>query len=429
MDATITKRTDTSFTIEIEIPYEKQSLLDAEDLIQQQINKAGALATGEALTQFDTDGSPLWVDGTKLTSKGLIRKCYQTPYGDVEVMRHIYQSSKGGRGYCPLEYQARIITTATPKLAKMVSSKYAEMCGAHVQKDLAENHGRSLSKSHIQAISDVVGSLASVKEAAWTYTLPTLEREVASVAVGLDGTCMMMCEDGARQAMVGTVALYDAEGERLHTLYTAARPEYGKQVFFQQLEQEVTRVKQAYPTATYVGVADGATDNWTFLERYTDIQTVDFFHAAGYVGQVGQAVFPTEAEPSWTDTTCHALKHTDDAAAQICGEMQQFLTRPLSPSVRATIDTAVTYFKNQGPRMTYAQNLAAHLPIGSGVTEAACKVIVKQRLCGAGMRWKDHGASVVLTLRCLRYTEGRWAQFWQKIDRYGFSLASVRGVC
>ena len=63
MDAKITKRTDTSFTIEIDIPYEKASLLEAEELIQQQINKAGTLATGEALTQFDADGRPLWVDG------------------------------------------------------------------------------------------------------------------------------------------------------------------------------------------------------------------------------------------------------------------------------------------------------------------------------------------------------------------------------
>jgi hypothetical protein len=35
--------------------------------------------------------------------------------------------------------------------------------------------------------------------------------------------------------------------------------------------------------------------------------------------------------------------------------------------------------------MDYAGRVAANEPIGSGVTEAACKVIVKQRLCGSGM--------------------------------------------
>ena len=29
-----------------------------------------------------------------------------------------------------------------------------------------------------------------------------------------------------------------------------------------------------------------------------------------------------------------------------------------------------------------------YFPIGSGVTEAACKTLIKQRFCLAGMRWK-----------------------------------------
>ncbi len=63
-------------------------------------------------------------------------------------------------------------------------------------------------------------------------------------------------------------------------------------------------------------------------------------------------------------------------------------------------------------------------PIGSGVTEAACKVIVRQRLCNSGMRWKEKGAATVLCLRTLSYSEGRWDQFWQKIDTRGLQLAA-----
>ncbi|MFN9670877.1 MAG: ISKra4 family transposase, partial [Pseudanabaena sp.] len=64
----------------------------------------------------------------------------------------------------------------------------------------------------------------------------------------------------------------------------------------------------------------------------------------------------------------------------------------------------------------------SNLPIGSGITEVACKVIIKARLGCSGMKWKDWGASVVLSLRALSYTKGRWQQFWSKISRYGFSL-------
>jgi hypothetical protein len=92
----------------------------------------------------------------------------------------------------------------------------------------------------------------------------------------------------------------------------------------------------------------------------------------------------------------------------------------------AGIESALTYFRNQckGGRMAYAALVAEHIPIGSGVTEAACKVLVKQRLCGSGMRWKEAGAAAVLSVRCLTYTTGRWSQFWERIDEDGFPVAA-----
>jgi hypothetical protein len=423
MDAKIMKRSNTSYTIEVEIPY-GHSMLEAEEFIQTQINKVGSLASGESLLQFDTDGSPLFVAGKKMTSKGKVSKTYQTPYGEVEIARHVYQGTLGGRCYCPLEKRARMVTTATPKFAKMVSSKYADMGGVRVRKDLESNHGRKISKSHIQHMCDVVGSIASVKEDHWRYEIPSFDQEVKTITVGIDGTCMLTCEDGYRQAMVGTLGLYDEAGNRLHTLYAAARPEYGKQTFLKSMEQEIGRMKERYPDVKYVGLADGAKDNWTFLEPHTDSQIIDFYHASEYIGDVGNAALTKNKRKDWIEQTCHALKHEPDAARKICGEMRGYLNRKLSQEKRKKVTSAVTYFENNLHRMEYAKHVAEHIPIGSGVTEAACKVIVKERLCRSGMKWKDEGASVVLTLRCLNYSDGRWEQFWNKIDRYGFSLAA-----
>lgn len=74
--------------------------------------------------------------------------------------------------------------------------------------------------------------------------------------------------------------------------------------------------------------------------------------------------------------------------------------------------------------MDYARCLAEHWPLGSGVTEAACKTLVKQRLCQSGMRWKEAGAGIILSLRALVLTKSRWQQFWDKIDQYGFPVAA-----
>src|SRR3954467_4275251 len=46
--------------------------------------------------------------------------------------------------------------------------------------------------------------------------------------------------------------------------------------------------------------------------------------------------------------------------------------------------------------MDYPRLVESRMPIGSGVTEAACKVLVKQRLCGSGMKRKEPGAAAVL---------------------------------
>jgi len=91
----------------------------------------------------------------------------------------------------------------------------------------------------------------------------------------------------------------------------------------------------------------------------------------------------------------------------------------LTKDAQEKIAKSLTYFKNHKTLMNYSDNAEENYPIGSGVTEAACKVIVKERLCCSGMRWKEEGAAGVIALRCLNYSTGRWEQFWEKIDRYG----------
>jgi hypothetical protein len=47
--------------------------------------------------------------------------------------------------------------------------------------------------------------------------------------------------------MVGTISLYDALGERHHTTYIAAAPEYGPETFLLRMQREVEQVKDYIP--------------------------------------------------------------------------------------------------------------------------------------------------------------------------------------
>ena len=413
--------------VKMEVTIElSRSMLTSEENIQQSLNETGCIATEAALKYLDTDGSAIEMAGSVMRTKGEQPKAYQTPYGEVVVHRHVYQRSGGGKTYCPLEREARIIITSTPLFAKQVSSKLAYGPARDVQRDLGENHRRSVAVSYIQRVSEAVASIIEAKEESWNYAPPKLDVEIKSVAIGLDGTCMLLCDTGWREAMVGTISLYDALGERQHTIYIGATPEYGKAIFLERLEREIQRTKAHYPQATYIGIADGAASNWQFLTPHTSEQVLDFDHATGYLGFVAVALYPKDLtqQKQWLDHCCHSLKHDHGAATQLYQQMLELSVSQKHPkAIQDNLATAVTYFHNHIHQMNYAFYDEKHYPIGSGVTEAACKTVIKQRLCCSGMRWKETGAAVVLSLRTLVLTPARWSQFWSKLNQYGFPIS------
>jgi hypothetical protein len=297
------------------------SLMEMEVAIREAVNEVGACATEEALKRFDADGSPIRIGDTKLTSRGCDRKLYQTPYGEVEVERHVYQTSRGGRIYCPLEDRGRIVRGATPMFASQLSHKYAHQNVRAVQRDLEQNHGRKVAASYIQHVAEWVGSIAEAKEEQWEYELPQLPGGIATVAVSLDGAMIPMAGgEGYREAMAGDAVVLRLAQRRRRDSTPSIRP-------------------------------------------------------------------------------------------------------PRRSTASRRSASAWTYFGNHRHQMDYPGFPGEGLPIGSGVAEAACKTLVKQRLCASGMRWKDKGARIVLSLRALTQTLGRWAQFWQKIDQFGAACA------
>ena len=422
MSAIIIKADKKGITVQVFIPIpegkENMSMLEREELIQQGINQAGQTATKYALSQFDTDGGPITVKEKKHTTKGQVSKAYQTPYGEIVLCRHVYQTNEGGCTFCPLDNDARIITSATPKLAKMVGSKYSESGATHVQKDLEANHGRHLSKQYIQSLSQSIGSLIAEKKN-WHYDIDVPDDCVKTVSISLDGACMLLCNDGYRQAMVGSISLYYFGGERLYTRYVALPPEYGKEQFYEAFDREIKNVQKLYPKAEYVGVADGALDNWTFMQQRVDAQILDFFHASEYLSKASKAAFKRSDQANrWLQNACHTLKE-EDGAVLVLSQMKAFLNRQIKKDKKEIIQSSITYFTNHLHQMKYFEYIQKNWPIGSGVIEAACKVIIKQRLCNSGMKWTDNGARTVLALRCFNKSDGMWEQFWNKVNRYG----------
>ncbi len=73
---------------------------------------------------------------------------------------------------------------------------------------------------------------------------------------------------------------------------------------------------------------------------------------------------------------------------------------------------AYDYLRKRIRFLDYCEYRRNHLPIGSGVTEAACKTVFTQRLKQSGMTWSLEGGQWIVDLRVV-HLSGIWPQVYQ----------------
>ncbi len=162
---------------------------------------------------------------------------------------------------------------------------------------------------------------------------------------------------------------------------------------------------------TVVSVNDGAAWIWLIVAMgYAPcVEVIDWWHLVEKVWAVAHTLFAPDQEQTtawvkqqknllWTEQPRAVLR----AIRQICPR-----TAPLPEPVRALL----RYLYHHRHRLHYATLRQAGYPVGSGSTEAACKVVVQERLKQAGMRWSRDGAQAMLALRSILLSD-RWEQVW-----------------
>ena len=153
--------------------------------------------------------------------------------------------------------------------------------------------------------------------------------DAVTAAVSLDGIMVPLRagEDGRaeacwREASCGTVSFHDSDGERLHTLYLGRMPESGKVSLKAQLRAEVAHIKACRPDIEIVALADGAPDNWSFLETLSPMaEVVDFWHACEHLS----AASDHAVARNWYE------KYRENPAPR-CGRGGEGHPRPASPA-------------------------------------------------------------------------------------------------
>jgi hypothetical protein len=198
-------------------------------------------------------------------------------------------------------------------------------------------------------------------------------------------------------------------------------PEAGKAAFAQQFTTRVDWVKARYPRALHVCLGDGAQWNWEFFATPypAAVWVLDFYHAATHLHAAAEAIFgPGSGAEAYYDCWRTTLRDEEGGVARLLRSLLYYRNRAaLSAPAQHTLDAELHYFRQHVELMQYADFRAAGLPIGSGVTEAGCKELIKARFCRSGMRWKRASGAPILQLRAIKLSQ-HWDSFWSKVMRY-----------
>ena len=326
---------------------------------------------------------------------------YLSGVGPITVQRTLYRAGSKP-AVVAMELRAGIVAgNWTPLAARQASLLTAHLTPRECGELLRELGNMSPSRSSLDRLPKHLSSRWEQERERFEDALraDTLEvpAEAATLAVSLDGVMAPM-KDGDRQAKraatqaagqatkgpagfrevgCGTVSCYDGDGERLGTLRMGRMPEANKATLKQMLSAEVDAALSQRPDLEVVKLADGARDNWSYLDELapqaaSSVTLVDFFHAAEQLRAAVDTAYG-ENDPrgrSQYEKHLHVLRHDHDGVAKVIRSLRYLRDR--YPR-RQRIGQVLGYFRRNRTRMDYAAAAERGLPIGSGVVEAACK--------------------------------------------------------
>ena len=357
-----------------------------------------------------------------------------TLFGEITLWRYLYEATEPGeRSLFPLEMQLGIeARLATPALAERVGLWSAEHEQEQVRALLKQEHGVPWSvKSVRKVVAALRDGLASFREAAQVAKVLELlgqadrsrGRHRPVLAAGRDGIHVPLRDEGYHEGATATVSVLDRRGRRLGTVYLGQMPEAGQEALSAQLTSLLTQVlaqwhgqRKAAPRLAYV--TDGGNhpknyygrvlrrlaDPWRPGQVLTWQWVLDFWHACGYVHDLAEALFGASPKAEvWFAKWRRWLRDRRQGGAQVLRSAMWHYNngRDLSAAREEALWKAYRYLRKHGAWMQYAAYRRQGLPIGSGVTEAACKTVFAERLKRSGMTWGRVGGQVIVDLRVL----------------------------
>ena len=387
--------------------------------------------------RLDDFGPSVVCDGTVYRKVAPTRGRAMTVIGPVPFMRSRYRPDGSGRSICPVDALLGLaeggVTPAAAETSLYLASQLPVRQAEEVWRRFT---GAGPSASSITRLTEAEGARwaeCEREELAAMREREPIPGQAASAHLSLDGVMLRMLAEtegdgslpaGWREASTGAIELLDGNGEPMSCRYLGRLPEPGKRELKRQLSDELFRVTGQRPDLKVVAVADGAADNWTFLESLSpDCCLVDFWHACEHLKICADDAFGRESAKglAWFERYREVLRESENGIGRTIEAIRHLVARGRGGE---DLGRELRFFRKNRHRMNYRAASDAGYSIGSGTVESANKNLVQARMKRCGQRWGRPGGQAVLDFRALE-NSGRFDAACQALVRRRRAKAQV----
>jgi hypothetical protein len=359
-----------------------------------------------------------------------------TRFGTITVRSFYYLNEEDGEpGLHPLHVRLGIgAGAATPALLQRVARTSVDHTQSEVRAWLRRDHDLVWSNTRLrtalagfrQALVPFVAELQKARLLTWLQQAERSRgRHRPVLAAGRDGIMIPMRPNGYQEGSTATVSVYDRRRRRLGTIYLGQMPEEKQATLSRTLTALLTATLTAWqgpvPRLAYITDKGSAPEDYyrRVLKKMKHPRdgrpltwewVLDFYHVCSYIGKMADALFgpETPAGAQWFAKMRRWLRERPHGASQVLRSAMQHLDRrKMTKAHKTEFWKAYRYVRRHRRLMDYRGYRQRGLPIGSGVTEAACKTVFTQRFKRSGMRWWHESGQVILDLRVI-HLSGIW---------------------
>lgn len=350
-----------------------------------------------------------------------------TAHGRVKLLRAYYYCGRCRLSYLPYDQALGLLDEISPGFLPLVCLAGTLAPFADAADDILRRFtGVRLSASTVLRTTEGQGERLRAQLRQGRMVQPTQAepkwkeprgKGQPAAYVGLDAFSVPMQGPGAGKAehrMMYAALLYTPQKEHARYLVDFELDTLAQQVRSQAIALGIPEVKDL------IAVTDGGNGLEEALQRHLaeNLTTIlDWYHAAQHLCDFAKALHPADAEACrhWQEEAKSVLH--EEGGEKLLAHLEA-LELELPPSASAELREELRklrgYFENNRHRTDYPRYRANGWDIGSGPTEAGCKII-GERLKGSGMRWVQDGAAAVAALRALYVSGGKlWDGFWSQ---------------